>query len=407
MIILFVFLSVFLELLYFTASPILFFFFRKKPDCERLLINYPKTRYDILVHAASVGEINGIRQLLKELLNADENLRIILTTNTTTGRETAKTIHDRLAVMLSPIDILHLRILQFMRSKPRLILIAETEIWPNLLFTANLFKTPVLFINARLSSKAFQTYYKYRNELNWLGKAIRAICAQTEADRERYSQIFKAECFRAGNLKFSVRLPEYDGVGIRIKWGYGENDKIIVMGSSRPGEEQLLIQCYYQLKEQYDNLRLVLAPRHLERLNNIQKTLENESVSYYSTHERVKDIHILDVMGQLLKAYAICDLAIIGGSFYPFGGHNPLEAAVYGKTIIMGPSYESCKGSVSKLLKADAIVISSHEKLYEDIEKVFSEPETYKSYGRRAKSVLEENKDSLPSHLELIRKYLD
>jgi len=472
MVILFFVYTILLELIYFLLSPILFAVFRKAPKSERLAIGYPKKQYDIVVHAASVGEINGIKQLLIELLEANPKLAILLTTNTKTGRKTAAKLHPGLDVIISPLDILHLRFKQMSLSKPRLILIAETEIWLELLFTAKLYKIPVVYINARISRKTFETYSIFNSLMLWLGRNIKTVCAQSEADRERFNLLFKTKCFRLGNLKFSVKQPEYESEKLRALWGYKSTDKIITFGSSRPGEESLILNSYDELKQDFPELKLIIAPRHLERLTEIQNLLENREVSYFShvdtfapnvlstdeasvsttrnvdtfapnvlnrdyktdeasvtttrnvdtftpnvlnrdykTDEasvttKNKDIHIIDELGHLLPAYALCDIAIIGGSFYPFGGHNPLEAAFYSKVIVMGQFHDACLGSVKKLKKAEAIVLSSVETLTTDLCNILTDPEKYRANGTRAKQVLAENSESLPQTLAIINKYL-
>jgi len=405
MMILFFFYTIILEAVYFLLSPILFAIFRFRPGSERLAIDYPKQRFRIMVHAASVGEINGIRQLLIELLNQYPELSILLTTNTKTGRKTVQNLHPRLHVMLSPLDVYHLRKKQLSLTNPEIIIIVETEIWPTLLFASSLKKIPVIFINARMSDKTLTQYSKFKDALNYVGKNVKAICTQTEADLQRFSQIFDAEIVKAGNLKFSVVQPEFDKAALRKDWGYDSEDKIIVMGSSRPGEETLLLKCYDLLKPEFPKLKLIIAPRHLDRKAELESIFHGRKVSYFSKNEPVQDIHIIDEMGHLLPAYAMCDIAIIGGSFYPFGGHNPLEAAYYSKPIIMGPHFESCKGSVNKLQNSEAIVISSVGKLYQNLRAILTEPDSYEAMGVRAKQVLEENKNSLQKHLEIIEKY--
>jgi 3-deoxy-D-manno-octulosonic-acid transferase len=394
------------EIIYFLLSPILFSVFRSKPGSERLAINYPKKQFDIIVHAASVGEINGIKQLLIELLNTHPELSILLTTNTVTGRKAAQNIHLRLEVILSPLDLWHLRVKQISFSKPKLILIAETEIWPALLFIARLRKIPVVFINARISERTFIQYIKFKGILNTIGKSIKTICAQSEADRLRFCGIFKAECIRTGNLKFCVIQPEYDQQILRQENGYSQEDKIIVFGSSRPGEEELILNSYDTLKGEFPSLKLVLAPRHMNRLNEIRTIIGARPVSFFSAHGKAVEIHIIDEMGNLLPFYALCNIAVIGGSFFPFGGHNPLEAAYYGKIILMGPHYQSCAGTVQKLRRANALQISSVENLTADLRKILSDLHSYQDYGLRAQQVLAENQNSLASHLDAINKYL-
>jgi 3-deoxy-D-manno-octulosonic-acid transferase len=407
MMLLFMLYTLLTEGLYFLLSPVIFAWLGHKTNGERLAINYPRKHYPILAHAASVGEINGIKQLLIDLLNTHPELHMLLTTNTRTGRKAASGLHPRLDVMLSPLDIMHLRLKQFMLSRPQLVLVAETEIWPALLYTAKLKKVPIVFINARISQRTLRNYMQFRPGLNWLGTSIQTICAQTDADRKRFSMLFDAECINAGNLKFSITQTTYDKAALRKEWGYQDTDRIVVLGSSRPGEEKILLQSYTELKVEFPELKLIIVPRHLERLAELETLLSGAEYSRFSTKKPAKDIHLIDEMGQLLPAYAMCDIAIVGGSFQPFGGHNPLEAAYYSKIILMGPHYESCRGSVRKLKQAEAILISSQTTLTQDLRKVLSDLPQWQPTGERAKQVLVENSDSLPRHLEVVNRFLE
>jgi 3-deoxy-D-manno-octulosonic-acid transferase len=399
--------TILLELLYFLLSPLLFAIFRVKPDSERLAIDYPRQKCDLLVHAASVGEVNGIRQLLLELIKCRPSLRILVTTNTTTGRKTAQAIHPQIAALLSPLDILHLRFKQLSYTMPKLILIAETEIWPNLMLAAKLKHIPIVYVNARMSQKTYLRYMQFASILKSMAETVPVVCAQTGSDAERYSALFATDCMIVGNLKFSVHLPDFDSKALRLKAGYTPDDHIIVVGSSRPGEETLLLNIYKNLSQDIANLKLIIAPRHLDRLTELASLFKNEKVSFYTKAGKAENIHILDTMGHLPEVYAMCDVAIIGGSFYPFGGHNPLEAAYYSKLIIMGPYFYSCKGTVELLKKANAILLSSAQTLAVDLKDALQHPELYDDYGSRAKLVLEENKDSLPKHIAAIERFLD
>jgi 3-deoxy-D-manno-octulosonic-acid transferase len=406
MIVLFILLTIILELVYFILAPILFVVLRNKPHYERLAIKYPKERIDILVHAASVGEVNGIKQLLKELLQINPELKILITTNTKTGRKAAESIHSSLRAILSPLDILHLRAKQLSYSKPKLILIAETEIWPTLLFCAKIHRIPVIYINARISHKSFKSYIIFKHFLRWTGSSIKAILTQTDADRIKFRALFKTTCLKSGNLKFSVVQKDYNTEVLRTEWGYQITDRIIVLGSSRPGEEELILNAYESLKQEFSELKLIIVPRHLDRMNELITILADRNYSLSSTGEKCNEIHIIDEMGLLLPAYAISNIAIIGGSFFPFGGHNPLEAAYYSKVIIMGPYYDSCVGTVKKLKHAQAIVISSIDSIIDNLIDILTKPNKYQSMGLAARQVIEDNKNSLETHLKEIHKYL-
>jgi len=406
MIIVFLLLTVILEVLYFILLPFLLFFFRNKTDLERIKVSSIKESYNILIHAASVGEVNGIKQLVLTLLELNPAYRILITTNTSTGRRTAQSISERIKAVLSPLDIFHLRYWQLSLIQPKLILIAETEIWPTLLYTAKKFRIPVIFINARVSKKTFKSYLLFKHFIRWSGRSVKHICAQTEADRIRFNALFNTFSSKTGNLKYSVEQSDYDPDKLRSEWGYQSQDRIIVFGSSRPGEEQLILEAFDVLKSSIENLKLIIAPRHLERMEELKTQMTGRNVSYYSNRSTTSDIMVIDEMGQLLKAYALCDIAIIGGSFYPFGGHNPLEAAYYGRIIVIGQYYDSCRDPVKKLRSAQAIKISNAENLTEDLKIILFNYEKHQEMGNKARLVIEYNKDSLDKHLEVIAQYM-
>lgn len=390
------------EILYFLASPILHVLLKQKPHYERLGRFYPNNEFDIIAHAASVGEINAIKPILIKLVSSPHELRILLTSNTIAGRNIAQSIHPNIESIISVLDILHLRLKQIRITKPKLIILAETELWPNLLFASKFYKTPVIIINARMTDKSYKKFMVIKRTLNFIGKEIHAICCQTEKDRFKYASIFNTICYYCGNLKFNVILPVYDNKVLRNKWGFNECNKIIALGSSRPGEEELLLKTYCKLKQEFRTLKLIIAPRHLDRLDKIKDIFADTSYALYSNFKNQEDVLILDEIGILSEAYSICNIAVIGGSFFPYGGHNPLEAAFYGKIIVMGPYYNSCLDSVEKLVESHAIKISSEENLFYDLRNILLDYDGYIKNGKNAKKVMDDNNQSLTLHLSVI-----
>jgi 3-deoxy-D-manno-octulosonic-acid transferase len=393
------------EFVYILVSPILHIIFSRIPDAYRLGVYYPRKQYDVLVFAASMGEINGIKQLLLELSETQKNLKILLLTNTKTGYSIGKNLNIRVDVVISPLDLFHNRIMQLKVNRPRLILIAETEIWPMLLYAASIYKIPVVFINARMSLTTYKRFSCFKSFLAVAAKSVTKVCAQTDEDNERFSSFFSCDCETMGNLKYSIKLPEYKEDIERSKYGYTPNDRIIVLGSSRPGEEELLLQCYLKLKDKIKGLKLVIVPRHLKRISEIKKIFASENVSYESEASTATDIHVIDKIGLLPLFYSICDIAVIGGSFYPFGGHNPLEAAYYRKKIIIGPYHSACHGSVEELKKAEAIKVSNKTTLCDDIMILLEDVSS--QMGDRAQMVMNIHMASLNRHLNVISGYLN
>ncbi|MCB5265062.1 MAG: 3-deoxy-D-manno-octulosonic acid transferase [Candidatus Cloacimonetes bacterium] len=404
---LFSLLNLMLEVIYYISYPLLRLIgalYQYNEGFQR-----PAKRQDrpILIHAASVGEVNAAVALIRELLK--EGYPVHINTVTITGRALARSIFPELSISLAPVDVLHLRQRQMRLLRPRLILIVETEIWPNMLYAASKAAIPIVFVNARLSEKSLKNYLKIKPLLRMIGSSIKAIMAQSAEDKARFERLFNTvPVTKAGNLKFCLELPAYDEIKIKSDLGIKQDDFVLCWGSSRPGEEALILGILPELKQRIPALKLILAPRHPKRIPEVEKLLSESCHQKLSTLEPKADwdILLIDALGHLTSGYAISDLVIVGGSFYDFGGHNPLEPAYYAKAIIMGEYYSSCRDSVLILKAANAIIISNQDKLLEDIVILAENPLQRAEMGRQAKIVLTENAHALNVHVRGIKQCL-
>lgn len=394
-----------LELVYLFGFPLVWLILRFKHYSEA--IAKPQGDAEILIHAASLGEINALASLIHSL--KDSGYRIAINTITVTGRDRARSLFPELHCSLAPLDIPHLKIRQMRQLKPKLILIAETEIWPNILYAAQRFQIPLLFINARISARTLDSYRMLLPLLQDLGSSVRGVLAQSELDRKRFEQIFPGRVKKAGNLKFAIDLPSYDVLALRKQWGYEKSDLVLCWGSSRPGEELLLLSIYAELKQQFPQLRIILAPRHPKRLKEIEQKLMGYDYILHSQMQAGKahEIVLIDSLGRLAQCYAMCDLAIIGGSFYDFGGHNPLEPAFYGKAVLIGNYHAACRDSVAILQQSKAIIISSEKELAEDLSMLLNDRLLRTNMGAAARLVLTENASALDNHIKEIETCLN
>ena len=423
--------NILLEAVYFLLFPFIYIFLKKKNYLAAILpdswlkvedkggtysFNEPAAKHvgsqqkTILFHAASMGEVNAVKPLILELISLHRDIRIVITTSTITGLNLAQSISPGISVYLSSLDIKHLRDKQLKSLNPDLICIVETEIWFNMLAWASKHKIPVLFLNARMSARSQARYHRIKRLLHLLEGSIVAIHAQSAEDAQRFFRIFNKPSYNSGNLKYALKLPEYDQRKLRAEWGFSDTDFIICWGSSRPGEEELLLSVLPRLKAKIPNLKLIVAPRHLNRLGEVRALCKNVPYSLFSedsSGNRGKEMLIIDVMGVLSKAYAISDLAVVGGSFFAFGGHNPLEPAFYGKAIIIGKFHQSCRESVSRLQQGNAIMVSEPLNLAKDILSLSDNPMQRKAMGANAKKVLTDNSGALAQHLDAIEKLLE
>jgi 3-deoxy-D-manno-octulosonic-acid transferase len=230
---------------------------------------------------------------------------------------------------------------------------------------------------------------------------------QNESDKNKYDSVFGLDSLVAGNLKYSVKQPSYDKKELRKKWGFQIDDVIIAIGSSRPGEEKLLINVFRELEIANASIKLIIAPRHLNRLTEIKSMLKDCDYTLSDSFTKPGNINIINEMGRMSEVYAICDIAIIGGSFYPFGGHNPLEAAFYGKPIIMGPFHSSCLDSVKQLQKAEAILLSDVSKFEDDLMALLKDKVAMQRMGENTLKVFAENSHILQLNLDEVAKCLN
>ncbi len=410
-----------LDFIYIVISPFLNFILPKSENKQRLGFLTPELKNIIWIHAASVGEVNACKELVKELLERHPDRDILLTTTSTTGMKTAQQIDKHLYTHLLPLDIPRIMTKFIKTLNPCIVVLIETEIWPVMLDQLQRHKIPVILVNARISDKSYPKYKR----MNLLWKVIQPfitqINAQSELDADRFRFLGFKDVKNAGNLKFALKLPDYKRNELRSAWNIPEDAFVIVFGSSRPGEEVMLRDVIPALRKKIPNLYIILVPRHLNRMEEIKTIYSTVEYELYSEQNHLKPVLldsvnaeplskvrmcIVDQMGVLVETYAMADLAIIGGSFYDFGGHNPLEAAFYRLPIIMGNYYSSCRDSVAKLQEEKAIKISSINSFAEDIIDIAQNEELRISMGNAGKSVIDMYSHSLEINLKTIEKWI-
>ena len=394
------------QIIFIIAFPYLFFKFKGIERKQRLGYFDKVIKKSIWIHAASVGEINAVKPLLKTLVNKYPKKTFILTTMTSTGQETAKKIDDKIYTAFLPFDCFFMMKSFFKRINPELIILVETEFWPLMLWFAKKRNIPVVVVNGRISDKSYPLYKRFSFFWKPLWKAVSAVNAQSEKDLERFIFYDFKNVINTHNLKFCLQLPGFEKYKIRKELRLSKKDFVIVWGSSRPGEEKLLKSIYQELNNEISNLKVIIVPRHLNRLQEITEIFDALDFQLYSKLKEDYKILIVDQMGILTKVYSIADIAIVGGSFFDFGGHNPLEPAFYETPMIMGEDFSSCRDSVLKLIKNNGIQISSKERLIENIVFLYKNKEMMKNLGLNAKRTLQENSASLEKNIKALERFI-
>lgn len=357
-------------------------------------------RQAVWLHAVSVGEVLAVSPLLAELDKALPAYQVLVSTTTRTGHTVARDRFGPNRVFYCPLDLPWAVNAYLNALKPRILVLAETEFWPNLLHGCERRQIPVVVVNARISDRSWPRYRALRS-LWWpFLSRIRCALAQSETDATRLKAIglVPERVAVAGNLKFDVHAAQ-EGEATRALRSLGSDLRFIVAGSTLEGEEAVLLDAWPQLHHADSRLAMVLAPRHPERFGAVASLLDRSGVQWVR-RSRWKDhpvetippinpgqVILLDTIGELASVYSLAAVAFVGGSLIPAGGHNPLEPAQFGLPIVMGPHYANFRDLIDDLRAHDAIRIAQRERLAQTLGELLTNPAQAAAIGSRARQV--------------------
>jgi 3-deoxy-D-manno-octulosonic-acid transferase len=315
----------------------------------------------VWVHAVSVGEALAVAPLLKELRARLPGQPVLVSTTTRTGQEVAARRLDADATFYFPLDFGFACRRALADVRPALIVIAETEIWPNFLREARRAGARVAFVNGRLSDRSFRRYRRFRLLLRGVLAHVDYFLMQTEEDARRMRELgAPAERVAVGgNLKYDLPQPSRPAFLDELV-AAAQRAPIIVAGSTLPAEEEKILRAVDICGEVGGRKPvLVLAPRHPERFNDVAELLEKQNVKFirrsqWTPPDGRPPVVLLDTMGELAGTYAAATVAFVGGSLVPAGGHNPIEPALWGKPVLFGPSMENFRAIARSLVAAKA-----------------------------------------------------
>ncbi|HWT67197.1 MAG TPA: 3-deoxy-D-manno-octulosonic acid transferase [Terracidiphilus sp.] len=356
----------------------------------------------VWLHAVSVGEVLAVSRLVSELDRALPEMQVLISTTTRTGQALARERFGADRVFYCPLDLpwavrAYLRALQ-----PQLLVLAETEFWPNLLSGCARRGVPVAVVNGRISDRSWPRYRALRGVWRPFLQRLCAVLAQTTVDAERLTAIgCRAEAVSvAGNLKFDVRAAQEAEATRQLK-AMASQSAFLVAGSTLEGEEAAIIAAHQSIRAVDHSLITVLAPRHPERFNAVAAQLEVSGVRWSRRSAwKEKEIEaleplepgsivLLDTIGELASVYSLAAVAFVGGSVVAAGGHNPLEPAQFGVPIVMGPNYENFRAIVEDLRTHNAIRISAQDTLTQTLLDLLTNREDAAGLGARASEVFE------------------
>jgi 3-deoxy-D-manno-octulosonic-acid transferase len=369
-------------------------------------------RRPIWVHACSLGEVNTAIPLLDALRESYPHTPVVLTVSTRSGMDRAHTLPPEYHPTWFPFD--HpASVRRFLRLlQPRLLILIETELWPNVLQECHRSAIPVALVNGRISKKYFRRYKLQRPLLAPLLAQIRvaAMQSKTDADRIQALGIVPDRTLMSGNLKFdgaSELPPLAERTAWRNELGLPENAPVVTFGSTRPGDEALAAECIQSMRGKHPHVRWIVAPRHNKRLQEALKpfsdtdiVLRSEMTSDHpapgSLENQDAPIVILDTQGELLRCYAVSCVAIIGGSFFPgVEGHNPIEPAALGVATLFGPFMGNFRVAAESLLQADGAVQVDSSALCDTLDAFLSDETRRTRIGENGRRAVMENQGAL------------
>ena len=377
-------------------------------------LNIDKNKQTIFFHAVSVGEVNAIEALVKKTREAFPDCNIVLSTTTKTGQEIAhkkleKTVN---AITYFPFDFFF-SVNSFLNTvHPDKIIIAETEIWPDFVYLAGRRDIPVYIVNGRLSPNSYKGYKRFSFFFKPVLACYRGIFMQTQGDVERILDVgAKPEITKCmGNLKFDIK-PTLDSEQItQLAQSLKLNgSRMIAAASTHKGEDEIVLNVFKDLKQQFSDIKLLLAPRHPERYARVTELLEQSGLSFgkrsnNDTFEN-NDIIMLDTMGELMKMFSVCYFAFIGGSFSSTGGHNPLEANIWGKPVLSGDCVFNFKDIYAFLTKTNAAKLAKTEsELKEDMFKLLNDRDFYNKACEDTHKIFEENSGAVDFVINILSR---
>lgn len=369
----------------------------------------------IWVHAVSVGETLAVVGLVEELRRRFPQYQVVISTTTDTGQNLARTRFGGDHVFYFPLDFGFCIRPYLQKLRPGLIVIAETEFWPNFLRLCHESGARIAVVNARISDGSWPGYRRWRGLLRNVLRHIDCFLAQSAEDERRLVDIgASSERVRvSGNLKFDTRLPEPAPIvqSLRSAFQQGGAGPVLVCGSTVEGEEPLLLSAFETLRKSEPAAVMVLAPRHPQRFDAVAELLENRKIPFWRRSRWNDDaigsgVLLLDSVGELASLYVLADIAFVGGSLVPKGGHNILEPAQHGVPIVVGPHTENFRDIVGLFEKRGAVRVVDPQGLASALLDLASSKEQRAHLGRLGAEVFREQAGATERTLQTLEALL-
>lgn len=384
---------------------------------QRFGFGFPRLENSIWVHAVSVGEVQAAVPLVRALQERYPNRRLLVTTVTPTGAARVRAIFgDTVTHCFIPFEFPNAVRSFFNSVNPGAAMIMETEIWPNLYRGCGIRDIPLILVSARISPKSIPGY---RRMLSLIRETLShgiIIAAQSRADADRFLELgaSPSRTTVTGNIKFDVESdPSIPEQGRLVRAALFGSRSVWVAASTHEGEEEQVLAAHRRLCERYNDLLLVLIPRHPERFAGVRALCVDEGFqtvarSEHQPTDAETEVFVVDTMGEVPLFYAASDIAFVGGSLVPIGGHNLLEPAALGLPIVTGPHVFNAQDIADKFIELGACrMVANVNELVDAISGLFENPQEADRLGRNAMQVLEQNRGALQRLLVLLEPLLD
>lgn len=373
----------------------------------------PPRAAGVWVHAVSVGEFAAALPLIRRLLDRGEY--VIVTTTTPTGSERVRaTLGERVFHVYAPYDLPDVVSRFLGRVRPRLLVVMETELWPNLFHSCRARGIPLVIVNARLSARSAQGYVRVAKLTRATLANVSEVLAQGEADAQRLIGLgaCAAHVCVTGNIKYDMTVPDDlrdRAAALRASWGAAR--PVWIAASTHEGEERMVLAAHARIRERRPDALLVLVPRHPDRFSDVHRLCV---ATGFRVVRRSADngnagaaVFLGDTLGELVLFYAAADVAFVGGSLVPTGGHNVLEPAALGLPLLVGPHNFNFADITPRLLQAaGATEVRDGEELAREVMRLFADPGQRAIMGNRAHEVVLANRGALDRVFERLEHYL-
>ena len=394
---------------------------------EELTQKLPEGGKRIWVHALSVGEVLSAQPLVRELRSAYPDISIIFSASTKTGEELSRDVMAQEVDLFVPFpfDLYNVTRKFINCIGADLFILIETDFWPNFLHILAGKNTPAILVNGRISQSSYARYQRFRFIFLPMFRIFKFISMQTAADADKMINLgVDVNRVKAlGNLKYDAVLPITVGWEqeqrptsfYRQQFGISPEKVVWIAGSTHPGEDFAILSAYKRLSLLFPDLFLVVAPRNVERGREVKEIAESLGLTVRQRTAPFDDeefpgtpLLILDTMGELSRMYSFCDIAFIGGSLVPDGGHNPLEPAAFAKPIFFGPYMDDFIEISSDLLEKNAAIICHDEDdIFEILKKLLVNTTLRKEMGEEAQALVLQHRGVTKRHIEIIHFLID